>query len=188
MLLPPWAALCCSFPPFSHSVSIFSIFQSNTSLETLFCFRLHWFAGIICTITPCFSLWNSLKASPGWPPVSFALQRAIHAVFWNPSTCIGEFLPSRDLSPNGQLLKHGIRGNGSYKNSLAGETQTKASPGQATPGIHPAGVPVSPGTACTRRRVSASPLLKDRSRTSMQRRAARQGTDSQLARQAARDS
>lgn len=107
-----------------------------TSLKTLFYFRVHWFAGIICTITPCFSLWNSLKASPGWPPVSFALQRTSHAVVRNPSTYIWEFLSSCDLSPNSQLLKHEIR-SGGYKSSLAGEMQTKPSPGQDTTGIHP---------------------------------------------------
>lgn len=147
MLLPLWAAPWRSFSPFIHSVSVFSIFQSNTSLETLFCFRVHWFASIICTITPRFSLWNSLKASPGWPPVSFALQCTIQAVFWNPSTYIREFFPSCDLSPNGQLLKHEIRGNGSYKNSLAGEMQTKPSPGQDMTGIHPAVDEWAPGPA-----------------------------------------
>lgn len=157
MLLPPWAAPCTGFPPFSHSVSVFSIFQSNTSLKTLFCFRVHWFAGIICTITPGFSLWHSLKASPRWPPVSFALQCTIHAVFWNPSTYIREFLPSCDLSPSGQLLKHEIRRNGSYKSSLAGEMQKNPSPVQHMTGIHPALVRVSTRTCCTRRRVSASP-------------------------------
>lgn len=38
-----------------------------SSWKTPFCFRLHCFAGITCTITPHFSLWSSLKASPGWP-------------------------------------------------------------------------------------------------------------------------